>query len=88
MLEKMFKLKENNTSFRTEVVAGLTTFMAMAYHSFGNCTGIFRRLYGYGSVSQLSICPCTGYGTECIHGIHRLRQYGIFLADCFACRIC
>ena len=28
MLEKMFKLKENNTSFRTEVVAGLTTFMA------------------------------------------------------------
>ena len=31
MLEKMFKLKENNTSFRTEVVAGLTTFMAMAY---------------------------------------------------------
>ena len=27
----MFKLKENNTSFRTELVAGLTTFMAMAY---------------------------------------------------------
>lgn len=31
MLEKMFKLKENNTSFKTEVIAGLTTFMAMAY---------------------------------------------------------
>lgn len=31
MLEKMFKLKENNTSFKTELIAGLTTFMAMAY---------------------------------------------------------
>lgn len=31
MLEKMFNLKANNTSFKTEVIAGLTTFMAMAY---------------------------------------------------------
>lgn len=31
MLEKMFKLKENNTSVRTEVVGGITTFMTMAY---------------------------------------------------------
>ena len=31
MLEKLFKLKENNTSVKTEVVAGVTTFMTMAY---------------------------------------------------------
>lgn len=31
MLEKLFKLKENNTTVRTEVVAGITTFMTMAY---------------------------------------------------------
>ena len=31
MLEKFFKLKENNTSVKTEVVAGFTTFMTMAY---------------------------------------------------------
>lgn len=31
MLEKIFKLKENNTSVKTEVVAGVTTFMTMAY---------------------------------------------------------
>lgn len=30
-MEKLFKLKENNTTFRTEVIAGLTTFMTMAY---------------------------------------------------------
>ena len=31
MLEKLFKLKENNTNVRTEVIAGITTFMTMAY---------------------------------------------------------
>ncbi|MCM1214400.1 MAG: NCS2 family permease [Lachnospiraceae bacterium] len=31
MLEKVFKLKENKTSVKTEIIAGLTTFMTMAY---------------------------------------------------------
>ncbi|MBQ1722003.1 MAG: NCS2 family permease [Lachnospiraceae bacterium] len=31
MLENLFKLKENNTTVRTEVLAGFTTFMTMAY---------------------------------------------------------
>lgn len=31
MLEKFFKLKENNTNVKTEVMAGITTFMTMAY---------------------------------------------------------
>ena len=31
MLEKLFKLKENKTTAKTEVIAGLTTFMTMAY---------------------------------------------------------
>ncbi len=30
-MEKLFRLKEHGTSVRTEVVAGLTTFMTMAY---------------------------------------------------------
>ena len=30
-MEKIFKLKENGTSARTEIIAGLTTFMTMAY---------------------------------------------------------
>ncbi len=30
-MEKLFKLKEHGTTVRTEVVAGLTTFMTMAY---------------------------------------------------------
>ncbi len=31
MLEKIFKLKENNTDVKTEIIAGITTFMTMAY---------------------------------------------------------
>ncbi|MBO7135084.1 MAG: NCS2 family permease [Spirochaetaceae bacterium] len=30
-MEKLFKLKENGTTVKTEIVAGLTTFMTMAY---------------------------------------------------------
>ncbi|MGL6124377.1 MAG: NCS2 family permease [Shewanella sp.] len=36
MLEKLFKLKQNKTSLKQEVVAGLTTFMTMAYIIFVN----------------------------------------------------
>jgi AGZA family xanthine/uracil permease-like MFS transporter len=35
-LERMFKLKENNTTAKTEIIAGLTTFMTMAYIIFVN----------------------------------------------------
>ena len=31
MLEKIFKLKQHNTNVKTEVMAGVTTFMTMAY---------------------------------------------------------
>ena len=31
MLEKLFRLKENNTDVKTEIMAGITTFMTMAY---------------------------------------------------------
>ncbi|MBL4830688.1 MAG: NCS2 family permease [Aliivibrio sp.] len=36
MLETLFKLKENNTNLRTELIAGLTTFLTMAYIIFVN----------------------------------------------------
>ena len=31
MLEKLFKLQENKTNVKTEIIAGVTTFMTMAY---------------------------------------------------------
>ena len=31
MFDRLFRLSENNTTVRTEVLAGLTTFLTMAY---------------------------------------------------------
>ena len=31
MLDRLFRLSENGTTVRTELVAGLTTFLTMAY---------------------------------------------------------
>jgi AGZA family xanthine/uracil permease-like MFS transporter len=36
MFEKLFKLSENRTSVKTEIIAGVTTFMTMAYILFLN----------------------------------------------------
>lgn len=36
MLEKLFKLSENNSNVKTEIVAGFTTFLTMAYIIFVN----------------------------------------------------
>ena len=30
-MEKLFKLKEHGTDVKTEIIAGITTFLAMAY---------------------------------------------------------
>ena len=39
-LDKLFHLKENHTDVKTEVMAGITTFMTMAY---SNCSVILYR---------------------------------------------
>jgi len=31
MLEKLFHLSKNNTNVKTEILAGITTFLTMAY---------------------------------------------------------
>lgn len=36
MLERLFKLSENGTNVRTEIIAGITTFLTMAYIIFVN----------------------------------------------------
>ena len=48
-MEKFFKLKERGTNVRTEIVAGVTTFMAMAYILMVNAN-MFADPYGIGGV--------------------------------------
>jgi AGZA family xanthine/uracil permease-like MFS transporter len=36
MLDRLFKIKESGSTIRTEIIAGVTTFMTMAYIIFVN----------------------------------------------------
>ena len=50
MLEKIFKLKENKTNVTTELIAGITTFMAMSYIIFINPSILSSTGMDYNSV--------------------------------------
>ena len=55
MLEKIFKLKENKTNITTELIAGLTTFMAMSYIIFINPAILSTTGMDYNSVYMATI---------------------------------
>ena len=69
-MEKVFKLKQNGTTVRTEILAGLTTFMTMAYIIILNP----NLLTGFGSSGTpalwngifLATCLASGIGTICM----------------------
>ena len=51
-IEKIFKIRENHTTVKTEIIAGLTTFMTMAYILAVNpnilaAADLYRILYRY-----------------------------------------
>jgi len=55
MLEKIFKLKENKTNVITELIAGLTTFMAMSYIIFVNPAILSNTGMDYNSIYVATI---------------------------------
>lgn len=62
MLEKLFKLQENGTDAKTEIIAGFTTFMAMAYIIVVN-PGILKDAgMPFGSVL---VATCAGAAVAC-----------------------
>lgn len=54
-MEKFFKLKENGTNVRTEIVAGFTTFFAMAYIIIVNPTMLAQTGMPWGAVFLATI---------------------------------
>lgn len=67
-MEKLFKLQQNGTSVRTEIVAGLTTFMTMAYiialnpnllTNFAVGTPLWNGVF-------LATCIASALGTACM----------------------
>lgn len=55
MLEKLFNLKGNNTNVLTEIIAGVTTFMAMSYIIFVNPAILSNTGMDYNSVYVATI---------------------------------
>ncbi|MEJ2051563.1 MAG: NCS2 family permease, partial [Calditrichota bacterium] len=55
MLEKFFRLQENNTTIRTELVAGITTFMTMSYIIFVNPSILSEAGMDFGAVMVATI---------------------------------
>ena len=55
MINKIFKLKENKTTLATELIAGLTTFMAMSYIIFINPAILSETGMDYNSVYVATI---------------------------------
>ena len=61
MLEKLFKLSEHNTCVRTELLAGITTFLTMAYVIFVNPDILSKTGMDHGSVF-VATCLAAAFG--------------------------
>ena len=89
-MEKFFKLKEHNTTVKTEIMAGMTTFLTMAYILAVNPSLLGNPVCGmdsgavfnfhYGLLGELSHCPFRRDGLECLFCIYcmwwRFKGYG------------
>ena len=62
MIEKFFKITENETSVKTELLAGLTTFLTMSYILFVNPSILSQTGMEYESVF-IATCLAAALGT-------------------------
>lgn len=65
MMEKIFKLKQNKTSVKTEITAGITTFMTMAYILAVN-PSILSDAGMNGTAVLIATCLASFIGTACM----------------------
>ena len=62
MLEKLFDLRGHGTTVKTEVIAGITTFLTMAYIAFVNPTILSDAGMDFGAVF-VATCIAAAIGT-------------------------
>ena len=103
MLEKVFKLTEHHTDVKTEITAGITTFMTMAYILAVN-PSILGSTGMDSNAVLIATCIASFIGTLCMAfmanlpfalsagmGLNAYMAYTVvqgILADCIVCRIC
>src|SRR5690554_6194348 len=63
LIDKQFKLSEHNTSIKTEVIAGITTFLTMAYIIFVNPSLLSEAGMDYGSIF---VATCLAAAVGCL----------------------
>ena len=91
MLEKIFKLKQNNTSVKTEVIAGLTTFMTMAYILAVNPNILSDGTHMDKEAILIATCLASFIGTMCMAFMANLPfalSAGLGLNAYFAYTVC
>lgn len=76
MLEKLFKLRENGTTVRTEIIAGLTTFLSMAYIIFVQPAVLSAAGMDFGAVMMAT---CLSSAVACL-AMAFLANYPVALA--------
>ena len=61
-LERYFRFHEHQTNWRTEVLAGVTTFVTMAYIIFVNPNILSETGMSLGAVT-IATCLCAAFGS-------------------------
>lgn len=90
MLDRIFKLKENKTKVSTEIIAGITTFLAMSYIIFVNPailsnTGMdYNAVYGATIITSIIGTLVVGL----VANVPYAQSAGIGLASLFTYTIC
>ena len=91
-MEKLFKLKEHGTNVRTEIIAGITTFLTMAYIIFLNPTIIGKATTGMEDSAVITAtCIAAAIGTWLIgwlSGYPMAQAPGLGLNAVFAYTLC
>lgn len=89
-MEKLFRLKENNTTVKTEVIGGITTFFAMAYIIFVNPSYLSQTGMDYTAV-MVATCLSAAVGcamTAFIANVPFAQAPGMGLNAFFTYTIC
>ena len=78
MFEKVFKLSEHQTTVKTEVMAGITTFMTMAYilavnPSILGSTGMIHRYCLHGIYGEPAVRSVRRHGAQRVYGVYGVR---------------
>ena len=82
-MENFFKLKEHGTDVKTEVIAGLTTFMTMAY-----ILAVNPSILGATGMDTGAIFTATALASECLLRLYGCTGHGLQLGSCADCSIC